>query len=761
MDHLPTVENPFFARPEIPYLSRNYSFLYDHEGWTEFPHRLGWALRIEDAHPMSDQLPRYQWEFDNRLDDSFGGPKTDEEIAAFLQSWLFIGLIAECFGIASCHVEEMFVQENADGVLVVHTSFLNDMAMRYNAHKGERYSPESWSHHTRWVRKCLSEARRVLKRLPLSNELTSQSPPNLSPELLLSIGLVIDALSFNFTWIAMERMADIDADGNPFLTELWRQNNWCPSDISWITKNFYLSVAYCASLFGPRAPQKNHRNCSPTECIAMHTDENHYETLHHIDCISCHEVGFDSTSITEILKTHKIPLISLKPDSDQSRPTFQMVPGDHETSYVAISHVWADGMGNPAKNSLPSCQLQWLHRLVAALPVSQLTTTFWIDTLCIPTSMENEEVIGEGRKLAISRIRTTFENATAVLVVDRGLLKRSVGVSAAETLMPVLLSNWQRRLWTLQEGFAAKLLYIQFSNRAIDVKTELHGWVSTMNSFQMVDACVARDTVASASIYDVNSQPLLRRVWTAVQSRTTSHTCDEIFCVAAMLDWSPDEMTKLIDAPKSARYRLLIDGLKEFPPDIIFQEGQRMREPSEYGWCPASFIQRDQNGRPISKNMILLQDVPFGKITPEGLEVRFWGIKFRLEMSNTNPTRLNVHDPATNHVYLLTILASEPEFTEMELRIHDSYQLAIIARQMPVQGLSEVPAVVVSVVKPRLTTEETLGLQEIECKIDVKIICRATVTLQSDMSDFWRNFSTGIWCDGENATPSNQLWCVT
>ena len=33
-------------------------------------------------------------------------------------------------------------------------------------------------------------------------------------------------------------------------------------------------------------------------------------------------------------------------------------------SYIAISHVWSDGLGNPNENSLPLCQPEFLYDLL-------------------------------------------------------------------------------------------------------------------------------------------------------------------------------------------------------------------------------------------------------------------------------------------------------------------------------------------------------------------------------------------------------------
>ena len=59
-----------------------------------------------------------------------------------------------------------------------------------------------------------------------------------------------------------------------------------------------------------------------------------------------------------------------------------------EGGYLAISHVWADGLGNLEATSLPQCQVMQLSQytrqqsncLHAVPPIRH----FWVDTLCVP-----------------------------------------------------------------------------------------------------------------------------------------------------------------------------------------------------------------------------------------------------------------------------------------------------------------------------------------------------------------------------------------
>ena len=57
-----------------------------------------------------------------------------------------------------------------------------------------------------------------------------------------------------------------------------------------------------------------------------------------------------------------------------------------------------------------------------------------------------------------------------VLLLDHYLLSTNrIGMSDEEMMAMLFCSLWNRRLWTLQEGFLAKSLVIQFADTYIDI----------------------------------------------------------------------------------------------------------------------------------------------------------------------------------------------------------------------------------------------------------------------------------------------------
>lgn len=175
--------------------------------------------------------------------------------------------------------------------------------------------------------------------------------------------------------------------------------------------------------------------------------------------------------------------------------------GGVRVPYVAISHVWSDGLGNPWRNCLRLCQLHHIQDLVNGLYDSdQQPAPFWIDTMGIPVGREHAEY----RKIAIHRIAETFRNADKVLVIDNSLQTCRADLPWVEVLMRIQYSPWMTRLWTLLEGKLAPKLYFQFAERAIP-------------SESLTDVTVSRNSLLVSSVLEALPVERLQSCPSAVQ----------------------------------------------------------------------------------------------------------------------------------------------------------------------------------------------------------------------------------------------------
>lgn len=102
------------------------------------------------------------------------------------------------------------------------------------------------------------------------------------------------------------------------------------------------------------------------------------------------------------------------------------------------------------------------------LPGIHLQTPSWIDTICVPSDKPF-------KKLAIQKMKDTYEKVSQVLVLNSQLRKTCIGAPQNTTHIPflreaavkILHPGCMRRLWKFQEGRLAKRLSYQFADRIV------------------------------------------------------------------------------------------------------------------------------------------------------------------------------------------------------------------------------------------------------------------------------------------------------
>ncbi|KAJ5452474.1 hypothetical protein N7445_000657 [Penicillium cf. griseofulvum] len=229
-----------------------------------------------------------------------------------------------------------------------------------------------------------------------------------------------------------------DAVEQTVLYRMLRSNGWCPSSnilcrLSLASLAFMYQVeAPCSPkehkriLIHPSASDNTSRNerpdqggqespeclCSPYRCGVSHLDERTYETKHCDGCSGCKELVADDQEISRILRNGNIPLI-MSIDENHENPRIELIESGPHVEYVAISHVWSDGLGNVKRSALPLCQILRLSRMIRNLP----------DTIgCLPDSTQQDSI----QQLAISLMAQTYREACAVLVLDSWLLSTNI-----------------------------------------------------------------------------------------------------------------------------------------------------------------------------------------------------------------------------------------------------------------------------------------------------------------------------------------------
>jgi hypothetical protein len=271
--------------------------------------------------------------------------------------------------------------------------------------------------------------------------------------------------------------------------------------------------------------------------------------------------------------------------------------------YVAISHVWSDGLGNPIVhpgglpvNGLAECQVLRLNRFLKNLR-PKAPVMFWMDTFCIPAQAEYEEQ----RKAAISKMRTIYEKASKVLVLDAELLQACAHVSNFELMMRVLTCGWMRRVWTLQEGVLNDATYIQFKDAAIK-PNELEEWnrhdlfVPPRGQRLFMINEIDKRWHQMRNVYRLPSPRNLAYIYNAFQFRRIARAKDETVCLAILAGLETRTITEIGRNLTESDLEIADRRMKEFlrlcqsiPLDFLFLGSERFEEDG-YRWAPKSFL---------------------------------------------------------------------------------------------------------------------------------------------------------------------------
>lgn len=378
---------------------------------------------------------------------------------------------------------------------------------------------------------------------------------------------------------------DLVANGESSIGTLLRQQmsqeGWCPFKIQHILSSHDYATAYYLSRLFDRSSQLNHGSCTEAECVANNVDMNNYVTKHvHPDC-TCSHLPFPEEEMRRIINAGGIPLVRAKQVAEDKPPVLEVTEMNTATRYIAFSHVWSDGLGNPNANSLPECQVRRLQGYVdnsqppeesswVSYPafnfdfrrtsyVNAPAKYFWLDTLCIPVGKEYDDL----KFRAINQMAAIYSSAYEVLVLDSSFAHTSIqDAKVCEQIARLEVSPWMGRCWTFQEGCLAAVLNFQFSDSRLNPWRTKVGYSTFMgeqldSTFfrfvrELANAIVfklfikRRMKFNASMLYDVEtaivaaiSRPLIKRLSTSTNNTSVAFmdpsmtseaqmTCDEL-----------------------------------------------------------------------------------------------------------------------------------------------------------------------------------------------------------------------------------------
>ncbi|ESK91662.1 het domain protein [Moniliophthora roreri MCA 2997] len=408
---------------------------------------------------------------------------------------------------------------------------------------------------------------------------------------------------------------------------------WCPLMVR-ILGQSVCTLGY-ATMLEPYVrkdvERRGHTGCSAAECTRNNIDASTYTTRHAVDGCRCSFSKPSLDAVTETLLQWQIPVITIEHSHDNHHLQLKCKNATN-IPYVAISHVWVDGLGSVTEAGLPSCQLERLAELTGGLvPGGAL----WMDGLCIPGGRGLREL----RKRAIGLMAQTYRDATAVLVVDSSIRSCPIDAPLEEKLLRIRTSGWVQHLWTLQEALLARKLVFQFSDGLVHVEELMPRGEEFFDVLKMNLASeIYRLQKRNAPVAMARSEFGLGDVARALQWRTTSRLEDETLAISGLVGIDAFE---LVNAPPDQRMRLLLLRVRSVASNIIFLSGAKLDE-SGFRWAPRTLIIR--TGIPLATGPGDAQ------CTLEGLIATYYCIYFD-EVSIQHGDKWCIKRPADNHCY--------------------------------------------------------------------------------------------------------------
>lgn len=220
------------------------------------------------------------------------------------------------------------------------------------------------------IAKCLRKVRRITE---------NAETPLLRFEVASSIDILCESLDSVVQKLFLEKV-DLDVSTTPYKHDLldhMKERNWCPARVRPLPAGNLL-LKYIASLL----PSVSHRDCEDTFCSRRPQNVDDMQAKHNFEHCdgTCPVKAFNQDDLITILHKGGIPGISETRD-DHGQIHYEIVDTTGR-EYIAMSHVWSHGLGNPSKNALLLCQIRLLFKRIRAIASPDLV--LWIDTiLCL------------------------------------------------------------------------------------------------------------------------------------------------------------------------------------------------------------------------------------------------------------------------------------------------------------------------------------------------------------------------------------------
>ncbi|KAL9071181.1 MAG: hypothetical protein Q9161_004358 [Pseudevernia consocians] len=615
MDHLPIPADPILPLPEVPYLCNepydvNIPFL-------EYPRRKGrpWMTPKVGEAPYTNHEKLF--------------PTPSRDLESFFQTWLFFGLLAELLAELFNHDRFMSKSER-DGSPVISTKQLQPLTeQRFESLKALN-KPMQKGIYLHAVQ-CIDLTTRIL---PVA-------APDFKSAVKTSIASVVELLGDAIDKAIKGTFSDAVRCERLFTRNFYSEEmkfamvaaNWCPNDITRLTDKFTSTqLLYFFSKMKKPPSIASHRDCTTKFCLVHPISLSQHRTHHRETCnneSTCRDISIDHRPVLDILRSGALPLLRISnKENEPSKVTIELCNSRTNTAhYVAISHVWADGLSNSEANSLPHCQLARLGRMLDPFAEAGKRPLVWLDTLCCPVNPE-------GKALALLQMKRTYAEAKKTLILDSTLYNyNSQNLSATELHARYLTSGWMRRLWTLQESALSSDPWVQFKDGPLSLipmfsrLKKVHD--ENLNYRRLVqDMWIDSQSLTLYTYSSPNGVPDLRLLDRGLSHRNTTVASDEALCIATLMNLDVSEILPLLGEDRMCKVwdLLAVANSGSLPRKMIFLDGAKLSRHG-YRWAPSTLLPPGERFHPV-QSRVLRWCGPQGKPTSKGLMAEYPSYRF-------------------------------------------------------------------------------------------------------------------------------------
>ena len=350
---------------------------------------------------------------------------------------------------------------------------------------------------------------------------------------------------------------------------------WCPFQINLLENTVNQSTIDWLAACDIRQDPVGHETCSVEACARNNIDESTYQQAHICHSGHCEKLIPDVQKVVAILKDDDIPIMRLERANEKLRLTVSAASKTKPGNYIAISHVWADGLGGSSERGLNLCQVERLSQLSSSYRKTSNNLWFWVDSLCIPRVQKDVYY-----KAPVG-IRDVYINASTVLVLDKIIERCTLSSSTEYLYAHIYLSAWMQRMWTYEEAVLAQQVVFV-------LKDGFHVYRVDTPPSMRATVCVIWQCLAT-QLYRLRvekSQLNIGHIYHAFRYRLTNAPQEEFLSVSGMLGLDTQSLLELKGEERTQRFWLM---LRWIPFNVPFLDCPKLSNPG-FRWAPKTMM---------------------------------------------------------------------------------------------------------------------------------------------------------------------------